>query len=227
MKPLVIAGMSILLSLSLISSTEAAAPKSVKQTYTIVDAKNKKYTVSVQSKAASCRKATVDDFWWVKGKDSLCTGKFSLYVNNTSTAYRYTFSKDFPYVIATHDFRTSGKLKNVSGHPTVFSLSFRETPSYMSLTTFSIQNGKLIRHPGTVMSYGMRPKMKSDLLQVPIYSNAGDEVGFLFQDKKLSKGKWVKGKEHSFLSSSFNSKTYKKGVQEWNAYSSKTNYFVK
>jgi len=205
----------------------ATTSKKIDQTYTIVDTKNKKYTVSVRSTKASCHKATSNDYSWLKGKDELCTGKFTLYLNGKATNYSYKYTKDNPYVRATHDFRTGAKLRNTTGSPNVFSLSTRETSSLISLKTYSIVDKKLVRHPGSIVSYGMRPKMNKKLLQTPIYVNGGEKVGFIFHDYSLVKNKLVEKESHSYLSRSFNSKTYDKGLDEWEKYSASLNYFVK
>jgi len=209
-------------------STEAATTsKKIDQAYTIVDTKNKKYTVSVRSTKASCHKATSNDSFWLKGKDELCTGKFTLYLNGKATNYSYNYTKDNPYVRAAHAFRTSAQLKNTTGSPNVFSLSTRETSSLISLKTYSIVDKKLVRHPGSIVSYGMRPKMNKNLIQTPIYVNGGEKVGFIFHDFSLVKNKLVEKESHSYLSRSFNSKTYDKGLDEWEKYSASLNYFVK
>ncbi|WP_214803499.1 MULTISPECIES: hypothetical protein [unclassified Exiguobacterium] len=214
-------------SLSALHPQAATTSKKITQNYTLVDSSNKKYTVSVRSSKALCHKATSNDSFWIKNKDELCTGKFTLYLNGKATKYSYNYSKNNPYVRATHDFRTSAKLKNTTGSPNVFSLSTRETYSFISLKTYSIVDKKLVRHPDSIVSYGMRPKMTKNLIQTPIYVNGGEKVGFIFHDFALTKNKLVQKESHSYLSRNFDSKTYNKGLDEWDKYSARLSYFVK
>lgn len=217
----------ILMSTLPLHSEAASYSKKIEQNFKIVDQVKKSYTLSVRSPKAICHKATSNDMWWIKGKDELCTGKFTLHLNGKATKYVYSFTTSNPYVFSSNDAKTSALLKNSLGSSNVFSLASRDSYSILSLETFSILDKKLIRHSNSLTSYGMRPKMKGSIVQIPIYVNGGDRVGYIFNDYTLIKSRWVDERSHDYLASDFESKRYKNGVAEMEKYSKSLTYFAK
>lgn len=216
-----------LVSLNPLHSEAASYSKKIKQDFTVFDQAKKKYTVSVRSTKAFCHKATSNDIWWIKGKDELCKGKFSLYLNGKRSQYTYNYTNSNPYVFSANDAKTSATLKNKTGYPTVFSLTNKETYSFINLKTYTILNKKLVKQTNTLTSYGVKPKMNGSLVQVPIYDNGGYGFGYVFNDFTLSKTKWIDERSHDYISQNPNSKRYKNGVNEMKKYQSKLSYFVK
>lgn len=210
------------------SYSEAASySKKITQDFTIYDQSKKKYTVSVRSPKASCHKATSNDIWWIKGKDELCSGKFTLYLNGKASSYTYTYTKSNPYAFSTSDSKTSAVLKNKTGYSTVFSLTDRDTYSFLNLKTYTILNKKLVKQSNTLTSYGMKPKMNGNLVQVPVYDNGGYGFGYIFNDFTLSNTKWIDERSHDYISQDPSSKRYKNGVSEMKKYQGSLGYFVK
>ena len=226
-KLLVSACLFSVLSIQPLHSEAASYSKKIKQDFTIYDQAKKKYTVSMRSSKASCHKATSNDIWWIKGKDELCSGKFVLYLNGKSTNYKYTYTKSNPYVFSTTDAKTSAVLKNKTGYSTVFSLTNKETYSFLNLKTYTVLNKKLTKQSNTLTSYAIKPKMNGNLVQAPIYDNGGYGFGYVFNDLTVSGTKWIDERSHDYISQDPNSKRYKNGVSEMKKYQNSLSYFVK